>query len=208
MIDAAGAWARQVARLAGCHIPLVPMRHQLLITEPLPGVRAELPMLRVIDSAVYMRSCWGGLLVGGYETNPTPIDIDAMPPTFQSGDVALDLPLLKSVIETVIPQVPILRDVPIRVHRGGVPALTVDGRHLVGEVPGAEGMFMAAGCNVSGLSISPAIGEQLAHWITDGQPTVDLSPLALTRFGPEWADEGKARAAAMRHYSTFYRSTV
>ncbi len=208
VIDAAGAWAREVAKLAGFVIPLVPMRHQLLITEPLPGVHERLPMVRVIDSAVYLRPCWGGILIGGYETNPTPIDMAAAGPAFEASDVALDLPMLRALVDTVTAQLPILRDAPIRVHRGGVPTLTVDGQHLVGEVPGARGMFMAAGCNVSGLSMSPAIGEQLAEWICEGRPSADLSPMALTRFGPEWADESKAQQAAAHHYSTFYRSTI
>ena len=57
----------------------------------------------------------------------------------------------------------------------------MDGHHIVGPVPGADGMFVAAGCNVSGLSMSPAIGEQLAAWITNGRPTED--PRAILASG-------------------------
>lgn len=208
VVDAAGAWAAQVASLAGIRVPIAPVRHQLLITQPLDGVTPELPMLRIIDAAVYLRSCWGGLLVGGYEALPTHVDMASQPAGFRTSDVPLDLALLRSLLAKVTDQVPVLADVPIRVHRGGVPTMTPDGQHIVGPVPGAEGLFVAAGCNVSGLSISPAIGEQLASWIVDGQPTEDLSSMAITRFGPEWQDDVRVRAAADEHYATFYRATI
>ena len=165
-------------------------------------------MFRFIDSAVYGRPCWGGLLIGGYEPKPVPIDMDAQPPTFESGDVSLDWAVLQALADRVRAQLPVLADAKIRLYRGGVPTLTVDGHHIVGPVPGADGMFVAAGCNVSGLSMSPAIGEQLAAWITDGRPTEDLTIMAPDRFGPEWRDDAKARAAAAEHYTTFYRSTI
>src|SRR5262249_26998678 len=52
VVDAAGAWARQAAAHAGIHIPMVPTRHQLLITEPIDGARPELPIVRIMDAAV------------------------------------------------------------------------------------------------------------------------------------------------------------
>jgi glycine/D-amino acid oxidase-like deaminating enzyme len=62
VVDAAGAWTRQVAEASGIRVPLVPTRQQLIVTEPLDGVRAKLPMVRIMDAAVYMRPCEGGLL--------------------------------------------------------------------------------------------------------------------------------------------------
>ena len=53
VVDAAGAWTRQVAAASGIRIPLVATRHQLLVTEPLAGVSADLPMVRIMDAAVY-----------------------------------------------------------------------------------------------------------------------------------------------------------
>lgn len=208
VIDAAGAWAAQVAALAGHRVPVVPMRHQLVITEPLAGVRADLPIVRIIDVAVYVRPSWGGLLVGGYETTPLDIDMAAQQPDFEIRDTPLDLAVIQRLIDLVVPQLPILRGARFRVHRGGVPTMTVDGQHIVDEVPGAEGMFVAAGCNASGLSISPAIGQLLAEWVVDGAPSVDLSPMSITRFGPKWADDATVLTAARNQYVAFYHSTI
>ncbi len=62
VVDAAGAWTRQVAEASGIRIPLLPTAQQLFVTEPLRGARAYLPMVRIMDAAVYMRPCDGGLL--------------------------------------------------------------------------------------------------------------------------------------------------
>jgi 4-methylaminobutanoate oxidase (formaldehyde-forming) len=204
VVDAAGAWARQVAATAGIHVPVIPTRHQVLITEPIPGVRAELPIVRIMDAAVYVRPCWGGFLAGGYETDPTQFDMDALPKDFSIADTPLDLAVLRRLLDRVRGQLPVLHEAPVRAHRGGIPTMTPDGQHIVGPVPGAQGLFVASGCNVAGLSIAPAIGEQLAAWIVDGRPTEDLGPMSIARFGPEWRDERRLREAAAWEYWHFY----
>ena len=82
--------------------------------------------------------------------------------------------------------------------------MTPDGQHIVGPVPGAAGFFVASGCNVAGLSISPVIGEEIARWIVDGRPSEDLGAMSIGRFGPEWRDEEKLRRAAAWEYWHFY----
>jgi 4-methylaminobutanoate oxidase (formaldehyde-forming) len=204
VVDAAGAWARQVAARAGVYVPLVPTRHQVLITEPIAGVTADLPIVRIMDASVYVRPCWGGFLAGGYESEPTQFDMDQLPEAFSMADTPLDLALLSRLLAGVRDQLPVLQEAPIRVHRGGIPTMTPDGQHIVGLVPGAAGFFIASGCNVAGLSIAPAIAEQLASWIVDGRPTEDLGDMSIARFGPEWRDERRLREAAAWHYWHFY----
>ena len=67
VVDAAGAWTRQIAEASGIRVPLVPTRQQLIVTEPMDGARADLPMIRIMDAAVYMRPCQGGYQWGVYE---------------------------------------------------------------------------------------------------------------------------------------------
>ena len=136
VVDAAGAWTRQVAEAAGIHIPLVPTRHQLFVTEPVDGVRADLPIVRIMDAAVYVRPCDGGLLWGVFEEGPQQIDVDAQRPGFQIRDLALDADVLRRAAEDVRAQLPVLRDAAVREHRGGLPTMTADGQHIVGPAPG------------------------------------------------------------------------
>src|SRR5262245_55298747 len=62
VVDAAGAWTRQVAEASGIRVPLVPTAQQLFVTEPVEGAKANLPMIRIMDAAVYVRPCDGGFL--------------------------------------------------------------------------------------------------------------------------------------------------
>jgi len=138
VVDAAGAWTRQVAEASGIRVPLVPAAQQLFITEPVEGANPDLPMVRIMDAAVYMRPCQDGLLWGVYEEEPTFFDMDEFSPTFRIADLKLDAEILWRAAEDVKAQLPILLKAKVREHRGGIPTMTSDGHHIVGPVPGAE----------------------------------------------------------------------
>jgi 4-methylaminobutanoate oxidase (formaldehyde-forming) len=204
VVDAAGAWTRQVAAASGIHIPLVPTRHQLFVTEPLDGVHPDLPIVRVMDAAVYVRPCDGGFLWGGYEDRPRFFDMDELPPDFATPQTPLDADVLWALADDVRAQLPVLGDSPVREHRGGLPTMTGDGQHILGPAPAAEGFFVAGGCNVSGLSVSPAVGEAIAAWIVDGAPPLDLASLSLLRFAADDVPEEELRRSAAWEYRHFY----
>ncbi|HKX18812.1 MAG TPA: FAD-binding oxidoreductase [bacterium] len=204
VVDAAGAWTRQMAEASGLRIPLVPTRHQLFVTEPIDGVRPDLPMIRIMDAGVYVRPCEGGLLWGVFEEGPRFFDMETLGPRFDVKDTPLDPNVIRRAGADVRTQLPVLETAAVREHRGGIPTMTPDGEHLVGPAPAAEGFFFASGCNVAGLSIAPALGEVLASWITDGRPPIDMSPLSPARFGePRWAEDELRRQAAWE-YHHFY----
>src|SRR5262245_40796175 len=206
VVDAAGAWTRQIAEASGLRIPLVPTAQQLFVTEPLPGVRADLPMVRIMDAAVYVRPCNDGLLWGVYEEDPRFFEMDSLGESFQITDMPLDASVLRRYADDVKPQLPVLSKANVREHRGGIPTMTADGQHIVGPIPAARGFFFASGCNVAGLSISPALGDALAAWILDGAPPMDLAPLAATRFATgSWSEE-QLRQRARWQYRHFYGS--
>jgi glycine/D-amino acid oxidase-like deaminating enzyme len=210
VVDAAGAWLRAVAALAGARVPMVPTRHQLLITEPIDGVDPMQPITRIIDANVYVRPDEGGLMLGGYEDDPVQYDPAALPARFDIADLALDLGVLRRLADRVREQLPIFQRVPgeigVRVHRGGLPTMTADGEHTVGPVPGVRGLYVAGGCCVGGLSIAPALGEALAAWIIDGKPPLDLSPLAPGR--ADGMDERSLRQACRLRYAHHYWQEV
>jgi glycine/D-amino acid oxidase-like deaminating enzyme len=205
VVDAAGAWARIVATALGATLPVVPTRHQLLITEPIPGVTPAFPIARVIDANVYVRHERGGLMLGGYEPDPLqpeslPDDIAALP---------LDIDVLWRLARSVHDQFPIFQDPSIRVaeHRGGLPTLTTDDRYLMGPLPGVPGAWVMSGCCVGGLSVSPALGEALAEWIVDGSSTLDLTDVSTARFAGQAIDEAALRDRCRHAYATHYRAS-
>jgi glycine/D-amino acid oxidase-like deaminating enzyme len=203
VVDAAGAWVRQVAGLAGVggKVAVAPVRHQLLITEPSAEVRPEEPIIRVVDAAVYLRPARGGLMFGGFEADPLPVDPGEQPPSFRTGDMPLDLGVLQEMAGQVAGEAPLAGSAPVAEHRGGMFTMSPDGRFVVGPVPDAPGLWVASGCNGSGFSSSPAIGEALAAWITGGEAP-GLATLSPDRF-PAMTDELLIKNGAWQ-YAHYY----
>lgn len=204
VVDAAGAWSRLVAAMTGANLPLVPTRHQLIITEPVAGVTPSLPIVRVIDANIYLRPEGNGLLIGGYEPDPVQYDMDQVPDRFQVEDMPLDLEPLEALIAAVSDQLPVLRQVKTREHRAGLPTMTPDGRQMAGPVPGVGGLYVASGCCVGGLSISPAVGEDLAEWIVTGRTPAGLAYLSPERFDGHPLPEEELLRECRRQYGGRY----
>src|SRR5688572_10972000 len=208
VVDAAGAWTRLVGSLAGARVGAIATRHQLLITQPIPGVESHHPITRLIDCNVYVRPADGGLMVGGYESDPLQLDKAKLPAGFGVDDMPLDLSVLRRLIDRAVDQFPVLRDIAVKEHRGGLPTMTADGEHIVGPLPGIRGLYVAGGCCVGGLSIAPIIGELLAEWIISGQPPMDLSPLSPARPSVQTTHEEALLEDCRRQYAFHYWSQV
>jgi glycine/D-amino acid oxidase-like deaminating enzyme len=207
VVDAAGAWVRQVAELARgpfprCKVRVAPFRHQLLITEPSAEVLESDPVIRVIDAAVYLRPARGGLMVGGFEPDPLPLDPRLQHESFSTDDVPLDLGLLRKLGGQIEREAPLATAAPVADLRGGLFTMTADGRFVAGPVPSLPGLWVASGCNGSGFSSSPAIGEALAGWITDGNPPAQLAPFSPDRFS-DISDDQLVRQGAWQ-YTHYY----
>ena len=202
VVDAAGGWVRQVAELAGARVPLAPVRHQLLITAPTPEVDPADPITRVVDAAVYLRPARGGLMVGGFEADPLPVDPRARAASFSTDDVLLNLGVLEVLAARIAAEVPVAASAPVAEHRGGLFTMSPEGRFVAGPVPDLPGLWVASGCNGSGFSSSPAIGEALAAWITSGEAPAGMETLAPGRFGP--LPDGVLVTHGMWQYAHYY----
>ena len=177
VVDAAGAWTRQVAELAGARAAVAPVRHQLLVTEPSAEIDPADPITRVVDAAVYLRPARGGLMVGGFEADPLPVDPRTQPPAFSTDDVPLDLGALRRLAGQVAEEVPLASEAGVAELRGGLFTMSPDGRFVAGPAPDLPGLWVASGCNGSGFSSSLAIGEALAASITGTELQAGLAGL-------------------------------
>jgi glycine/D-amino acid oxidase-like deaminating enzyme len=202
VVDAAGGWVRQVAALAGAQVAVATVRHQLLITEPTAHVDPGEPITRVVDAAVYLRPARDGLMFGGFEPAPLPVDPRQQPASFTTDDVPLDLGLLRQLADQVAAEVPAASTLPAAEHRGGLFTMSPDGRFVAGPAPELSGLWVASGCNGSGFSSSLAIGEALASWITTGTPPPGMAALSPARFGPLPDDELVSRG--LWQYAHYY----
>jgi glycine/D-amino acid oxidase-like deaminating enzyme len=112
--------------------------------------------------------------------------------------------VLRSLVDEVAAHFPILRDARIAVHRGGLPTMTPDNLPILGKMPGLEGFYVASGCCVGGLSLSPSAGRALADLILDGTSEPDLEPLSVERFRDQYQAPGELEAACVYAYARKY----
>src|SRR5437867_5414912 len=208
VVDAAGAWSRVVAESLGAPLQVVPTRHQLFITEPIPGVVPEFPIARVIDAHVYVRHERGGLMLGGYESDPLQVDAAALSPAFEMGELPLVIEVLRRLAASVADQFPIFQDSAMQIveHRSGLPTLTTDDRYLLGPLPGIVGAWVVSGCCVGVRGRSAGCGQALAEWIVNGTSELDLSEISTARFVGREVDEAELRERCRRAYATHYRA--
>ena len=202
VVNAAGAAAGAVARLAGAHVPVVPMRHQYALTDPIDGVGPEMPTVRDPDRIVYFRPKDGGLLVGGYARDPItePLDDPLMSPrTLYQEDRARFAESWAGAQALL----PVLRGSEPARFICGPEAFTPDGEFVLGETE-VDGLWVAAGFCVHGLAGAGGVGRIIAEWITSGEPEEDVSGMDIRRFGPQYRSRRYARTRALDGYSRYY----
>ncbi|WP_214415313.1 GcvT family protein [Sphaerisporangium fuscum] len=207
VVNAAGAAAGRLGRLAGVDVPIVPIKHQYVVTNPF-GVPASSPTVRDPDNIVYFREEGGGILVGGYIRTPEVWDTSAPlaePRTLFAPDMAKFRESWESARRRLPGLAGIDGDDPAAfakvVH--GPEAFTPDGEFLLGETAVA-GFWVAAGFCVHGLAAAGGVGKVMAEWIVDGTPEYDVFGMDVRRFGSHARGSRWARAKALDSYSKYY----
>ena len=203
VVNAGGMFAPEIGRMVGVTVPLIPMAHQYLFTEPLEGVHPGLPQLRDPDNLVYFREEVGGLCMGGYEHDPAPWGLDGIPADFNGKLLAPDMPRFESIMEGAIRRVPAMEDARVSRVINGPEAFTPDNEFILGESE-VGGFFVAAGFSAHGIAGAGGIGRQVATWIAEGQPELDLWKMDIRRFGPAYRSQRYTLARSIENYATYY----
>ena len=203
VVDAAGMCAPEVGRLAGVDVPIIPMAHQYLLTKPLAGVTADMPTMRDPDNLVYFREEVGGLCMGGYERDPDPWALDGVPPDFNGRLLPPDWPRFEPIMQGAVRRVPSMADAEVTRLINGPEAFTPDNEFILGE-SAVRGFFVAAGFCAHGIAGAGGIGQQVARWIVDGEPELDLWKMDIRRFGPQYRSQAYTLARTYENYATYY----
>ncbi|HEY8847157.1 MAG TPA: FAD-dependent oxidoreductase, partial [Candidatus Limnocylindrales bacterium] len=204
VVNAGGMFAPEIGRMAGVTIPIVPMAHQYLFTEAIEGVHAGLPQLRDPDNLVYFREEVGGLCMGGYERNPAPWSLDGIPPDFNGKLLAPDWPRFEEIMAGAVRRVPAIADAGVSRIINGPEGFTPDNEFILGESE-VRGFFVAAGFCAHGIAGAGGIGRQVASWIVDGEPELDLWHMDIRRFGGQhWRSREWTLARTTEVYATYY----
>jgi 4-methylaminobutanoate oxidase (formaldehyde-forming) len=207
VVDAAGVWAPQVAEMVGARLSSVPVDHQHILMQAVRGAEVPRgsPCFRDTDNLVYGKEEAGGMLIGGYEQNPTARWTDGVPWDHGASPVGSDMDRFAPLLEGAIRRFPFL-------DRSGVvrllchpDAMTPDGSPLLGPMPGTPGFWVAAGLSLNGFGGAGGIGRALAEWIIEGEPELDVNSYRAWRFGTGYLEPWLATACAREAYRYYYR---
>jgi dimethylglycine dehydrogenase len=190
VVSATGNFARRTGRMVGIDVPVIPVQHQYIVTEAHPEIVArkarglpEMGVLRESDSSWYMREEAGGLLLGPYEIGAPACYVDGPSADSEYELFADDLDRLAPHIETAIARVPAFGEVGVKKIYNGAIAYTPDGSPIVGPAPGLRNFWLNEGHSF-GVTAAGGAGWQLAEWIVEGEPTIDMLGVDPRRFGP------------------------
>lgn len=176
VVCAAGAWSKEIGRMAGVDLPVEPLRRQILITEPLPealarSVTHETPMTIDAASTFYFHREGPGILLG--------MSYQQEEPGFRWTYSEDWLPELMTAIERVAPA---LLDVGIAHRWVGMYEVTPDHNALLGEAEGCSRFLYACGFSGHGFLQSPGVGEVIRDLYLGREPQIDVSGFDAGRF--------------------------
>ena len=203
VVNAGGMFAPEIGRLAGVTVPIIPIAHQYLFTDSIEGVHPNLPTMRDPDNLCYFREEIGGLCMGGYERDPMPWSLDGIPPDFNHRLLDPDWPRFDSIMAGAIRRVPAIADAGVTQMINGPEAFTPDNEFILGESE-VRGFFVAAGFCAHGIAGTGGIGQQMAQWIVDGEPELDLWKMDIRRFGGQYRSQALTLARTFETYATYY----
>ena len=181
VVNAAGMWARQFGALAGVSVPLQAAEHYYLLTDAVPGMDPDLPVIEDPDNYGYYRPEGDGMLVGLFEPVAAPWSLAGAPRDFAFGKISPDWDRMEPFLGPALARIPVLAETGVRTFFCGPESFTADVRPLLGPAPELDGYFVAAGLNSLGILSGGGVGCMLAHWIVDGVPPVDATPVAIDR---------------------------
>ncbi len=207
VVNAAGIWAPQIAEMVGAFLPSTPVDHQHIALKAVPGseLPREMPCFRDPDNLVYGKSEHGGMVFGGYETDPRSRWEDGVPWEHAAQGLPPDYERFAPLMAGAIRRFPFLGDAEAIRLVCHPDAMTPDANPLLGPVPGVRGFWVAAGLSLNGFGGGGGIGRTMAGWITTGDPGVDIGPYRAGRFGEVYRDASFTAGLARETYADYYR---
>jgi sarcosine oxidase subunit beta len=171
VVNAAGAWAAAVGRLAEIDLPIRPLRRQIFVTDPVPGLDREFPLTVEFATTLYFHRESGGVLMGMADPTDGP-----------GFDGSVNWDFLPTLVERALYRLPVLERANVKTGWAGFYEDTPDKHPIIGAVSGLSGFLCAAGFSGHGIMHAPAAGEAIAEMIVDGRTSLDVTPLAYDRF--------------------------
>jgi dimethylglycine dehydrogenase len=190
VVCATGNYARQTGQLFGLNVPAIPVEHQYIVYDESPELKSyrqaggrELAVLRESDKSYYLREERLGWILGPYEAGAPARFADGVPDWFGKSLFEGDIDRLVPHVEAAQRRVPALANCGIKDVVNGPISYTPDGSPMVGPAWGVQNLWMNEGHSF-GITAAGGAGWQLAEWIVEGEPGIDMLAVEPRRFGP------------------------
>jgi dimethylglycine dehydrogenase len=190
VVCATGNYARQTGRMFGLNVPSIPVEHQYIVYDESPELKAyrrsggrELAVLRESDQSYYLREERMGWILGPYESGAPARFADGVPEWFGKNLFEGDLERLLPHVEAAQRRVPSLATCGIKDIVNGPIAYTPDGSPLIGPAWGVRNLWLNEGHSF-GITAAGGAGWQLAEWLVEGEPGIDMMAVDPRRYGP------------------------
>jgi 4-methylaminobutanoate oxidase (formaldehyde-forming) len=180
-------WTRELGLRCGVTIPLYPVEHHYVVTEPIPGAFDELPVGRDPDLCIYFRGEGDAIMLGAFQAESKPWMVERVPYDFSFKLLDPDWAKFAEPLKNGKWRIPALESCRFAKFVNGPESFTPDNNFIMGEAPELRNLFVAAGFNSVGIASAGGAGKYLAEWIVEGQPTLDLWSVDIRRFAP-WAN--------------------
>ncbi|MSO42506.1 MAG: FAD-dependent oxidoreductase [Solirubrobacterales bacterium] len=212
VVNAGGMYGAEIGRLAGVRIPIIPMSHEYIVTQPFRerDPANPLPTLRDPDLLIYYREEGGGLVMGGYERHSEPAFVpdgtdrlERIPFDFNGRLLEENWDRFEEIVHNSQVRVPAMADIRVTKLINGPEAFTPDNEFCLGETE-VRGFFVAAGFCAHGLAGAGGIGKVVAEWIAEGEPSLDLWHMDIRRFGSQYRSPAYTHARIKETYETYY----
>ena len=172
LVNAAGPWASRIGEMVGIQFPVVPLRRQIAVTTPIPGLPPDFPFVIDFAKNLYFHREGPGILTGMS-------NLDEPPSFTQQVDREWEL----VHFDAAMARMPILEHAGIISRWAGLYEVSPDAHPILGKVPEIEGLYAIVGFSGHGFMHGPACGLLLSEEILDGKAhTLDVTSLRLSRF--------------------------
>jgi dimethylglycine dehydrogenase len=189
VVCATGNYARQTGKMFGLNVPAIPVEHQYIVYDQSPELKAyrdkggrELAVLRESDQSYYLREERLGWILGPYEAGAPARFADGVPEWFGKSLFEGDLDRLLPHVEAAMRRVPALANCGIKDIVNGPISYTPDGSPLIGPAWGVRNLWLNEGHSF-GITAAGGAGWQLAEWLVEGEPGIDMLAVDPRRYG-------------------------
>lgn len=211
IICCAGFWGPRIGEMVEVTIPLQPIAHQYIFSNDLQELaneteEATAPLIRDQDNAMYFRQVFNGIGIGSYQHRPLPVEVSEITKYGETKEMPSVKPFTPEDFfgkpwQDAQNLIPGLKQAGVKRGINGIFSFTPDGMPLLGESQKVRGFWVAEAIWVTH---SAGVGKQMAEWIVNGAPTLDLELCDINRFDKYAQSPAYYKPRSIENYEKVY----